>query len=177
MDSKGSFHCQNRSAGVRGSPLNYLRGPTHRITKLPGWVFRWFWAPLGRLPTNLRVTKAPTMLMCLGDVQIRPALWTAAPALTSSFLSRSPQAGGKHYHPTCARCVRCHQMFTEGEEMYLTGKKTRPSGSHPCPAMFVKERPSPSFRCYLCFWLVLKTAINSPHSGWFGRVALVANVK
>lgn len=32
------------------------------------------------------------------------------------------QAGGKHYHPTCARCVRCHQMFTEGEEMYLTGR-------------------------------------------------------
>ncbi|XP_069754920.1 actin-binding LIM protein 3 isoform X1 [Narcine bancroftii] len=31
------------------------------------------------------------------------------------------EAGGKHYHPTCARCVRCHQMFTEGEEMYLTG--------------------------------------------------------
>lgn len=38
-------------------------------------------------------------------------------------LLRSPlQAGGKHYHPTCARCVRCHQMFTEGEEMYLTGR-------------------------------------------------------
>lgn len=31
------------------------------------------------------------------------------------------EAGGKHYHPTCARCVRCNQMFTEGEEMYLTG--------------------------------------------------------
>uniref|UniRef100_A0A8C8RX29 Actin binding LIM protein family member 3 n=1 Tax=Pelusios castaneus TaxID=367368 RepID=A0A8C8RX29_9SAUR len=34
------------------------------------------------------------------------------------------EAGGKHYHPTCARCVRCHQMFTEGEEMYLTGMDT-----------------------------------------------------
>uniref|UniRef100_V9KKK1 Actin-binding LIM protein 3-like protein n=1 Tax=Callorhinchus milii TaxID=7868 RepID=V9KKK1_CALMI len=31
------------------------------------------------------------------------------------------EAGGKHYHPTCARCARCHKMFTEGEEMYLTG--------------------------------------------------------
>uniref|UniRef100_W5MST6 Actin binding LIM protein family member 3 n=1 Tax=Lepisosteus oculatus TaxID=7918 RepID=W5MST6_LEPOC len=30
------------------------------------------------------------------------------------------EAGGKHYHPTCARCARCHMMFTEGEEMYLT---------------------------------------------------------
>ncbi|XP_061324349.1 actin-binding LIM protein 2 isoform X14 [Pezoporus flaviventris] len=31
------------------------------------------------------------------------------------------EAGEKHYHPTCARCVRCNQMFTEGEEMYLQG--------------------------------------------------------
>ncbi|XP_072257065.1 actin-binding LIM protein 3 isoform X3 [Pyxicephalus adspersus] len=33
------------------------------------------------------------------------------------------EAGGKHYHPTCARCVRCQQMFSEGEEMYLTGSE------------------------------------------------------
>lgn len=32
------------------------------------------------------------------------------------------QAGDKHYHPSCARCSRCNQMFTEGEEMYLQGK-------------------------------------------------------
>nr|XP_023655687.1 actin-binding LIM protein 1-like isoform X16 [Paramormyrops kingsleyae] len=30
-------------------------------------------------------------------------------------------AGDKHYHPSCARCSRCNQMFTEGEEMYLQG--------------------------------------------------------
>ncbi|KAM7374554.1 hypothetical protein PAMP_007202 [Pampus punctatissimus] len=29
------------------------------------------------------------------------------------------EAGGKHYHPSCARCARCHMMFLEGEEMYL----------------------------------------------------------
>lgn len=33
------------------------------------------------------------------------------------------QAGGKHYHPSCARCARCHMMFLEGEEMYLTGNQ------------------------------------------------------
>ncbi|XP_067393057.1 actin-binding LIM protein 1 isoform X7 [Emydura macquarii macquarii] len=31
------------------------------------------------------------------------------------------EAGDKHYHPSCARCSRCYQMFTEGEEMYLQG--------------------------------------------------------
>ncbi|XP_044274139.1 actin-binding LIM protein 2 isoform X1 [Varanus komodoensis] len=31
------------------------------------------------------------------------------------------EAGDKHYHPTCARCVKCNQMFAEGEEMYLQG--------------------------------------------------------
>ncbi|XP_075786919.1 actin-binding LIM protein 2 isoform X6 [Pelodiscus sinensis] len=31
------------------------------------------------------------------------------------------EAGEKHYHPVCARCVRCSQMFAEGEEMYLQG--------------------------------------------------------
>uniref|UniRef100_A0A3Q1HZH8 LIM zinc-binding domain-containing protein n=1 Tax=Anabas testudineus TaxID=64144 RepID=A0A3Q1HZH8_ANATE len=33
------------------------------------------------------------------------------------------EAGGKHYHPSCARCARCHMMFLEGEEMYLTGSE------------------------------------------------------
>ncbi|KAF4091488.1 hypothetical protein AMELA_G00037290 [Ameiurus melas] len=33
------------------------------------------------------------------------------------------EAGGKHYHPACARCARCQLMFTEGEEMYLTGSE------------------------------------------------------
>ncbi|XP_076855391.1 actin-binding LIM protein 1 isoform X17 [Brachyhypopomus gauderio] len=31
------------------------------------------------------------------------------------------EAGDKHYHPSCARCSRCNQMFTEGEEMFLQG--------------------------------------------------------
>ncbi|XP_017339060.1 actin-binding LIM protein 2 isoform X3 [Ictalurus punctatus] len=31
------------------------------------------------------------------------------------------EAGDKQYHPACARCVRCEQMFGEGEEMYLQG--------------------------------------------------------
>uniref|UniRef100_A0A3Q4FYY8 Actin binding LIM protein family, member 2 n=1 Tax=Neolamprologus brichardi TaxID=32507 RepID=A0A3Q4FYY8_NEOBR len=34
------------------------------------------------------------------------------------------EAGEKHYHPTCARCVRCEQMFAEGEEMYLQGRSS-----------------------------------------------------
>ncbi|XP_060102146.1 actin-binding LIM protein 2 [Heteronotia binoei] len=37
------------------------------------------------------------------------------------IMGRVLEAGEKHYHPTCARCLRCHQMFAEGEEMYLQG--------------------------------------------------------
>lgn len=33
------------------------------------------------------------------------------------------EAGGKHYHPSCARCARCQMMFLEGEEMYITGSE------------------------------------------------------
>ncbi|XP_029028910.1 actin-binding LIM protein 3-like isoform X1 [Betta splendens] len=40
------------------------------------------------------------------------------------FISGSVlEAGGKHYHPSCARCARCQMMFLEGEEMYLTGSE------------------------------------------------------
>ncbi|KAF0039558.1 hypothetical protein F2P81_007793 [Scophthalmus maximus] len=40
----------------------------------------------------------------------------------SRYISgRVLEAGGKQYHPTCARCARCNMMFKEGEEMYLTG--------------------------------------------------------
>ncbi|XP_014878272.1 actin-binding LIM protein 3-like isoform X5 [Poecilia latipinna] len=42
----------------------------------------------------------------------------------SRYISgRVLEAGGKHYHPSCARCARCHMMFQEGEEMYLTGSE------------------------------------------------------
>ncbi|XP_077157629.1 actin-binding LIM protein 2 isoform X3 [Paroedura picta] len=37
------------------------------------------------------------------------------------IMGRVLEAGKKHYHPTCARCLKCHQMFAEGEEMYLQG--------------------------------------------------------
>ncbi|XP_068182268.1 actin-binding LIM protein 3 isoform X9 [Antennarius striatus] len=40
---------------------------------------------------------------------------------TRYISGRVLEAGGKHYHPTCARCSRCNMMFKEGEEMYLTG--------------------------------------------------------
>lgn len=58
-----------------------------------------------------------------GSVPTRPALLGGSHGADLLFYLLFPQAGGKHYHPTCARCVRCHQMFTEGEEMYLTGKQ------------------------------------------------------
>ncbi|XP_076017285.1 actin-binding LIM protein 3-like isoform X2 [Genypterus blacodes] len=42
----------------------------------------------------------------------------------SRYISgRVLEAGGKHYHPSCARCARCHLTFLEGDEMYLTGSE------------------------------------------------------
>lgn len=47
------------------------------------------------------------------------------PVMSSPFCALCVfQAGDKHYHPSCARCSRCNQMFTEGEEMYLQGEQT-----------------------------------------------------
>ncbi|KAM8858897.1 actin-binding LIM protein 1-like isoform 5-T5 [Spinachia spinachia] len=62
------------------------------------------------------------------------------------------EAGDKHYHPSCARCSRCNQMFTEGEEMYLQGSTvwhpgckntTRTEERH-------KERPTRSSSESIC---------------------------
>lgn len=33
------------------------------------------------------------------------------------------QAGGKHYHPSCACCGKCKELFGEGEEMYIRGEE------------------------------------------------------
>ncbi|XP_075585301.1 actin-binding LIM protein 1 isoform X2 [Dermatophagoides farinae] len=31
------------------------------------------------------------------------------------------QAGDNHFHPTCARCIKCGDVFSDGEEMYIQG--------------------------------------------------------
>uniref|UniRef100_A0A674N3K6 Actin binding LIM protein family member 3 n=1 Tax=Takifugu rubripes TaxID=31033 RepID=A0A674N3K6_TAKRU len=42
----------------------------------------------------------------------------------SSYISGHVlEAGGRRYHPSCARCARCNATFREGEEMYLTGSE------------------------------------------------------
>uniref|UniRef100_A0A3B4TF97 Actin binding LIM protein family member 2 n=1 Tax=Seriola dumerili TaxID=41447 RepID=A0A3B4TF97_SERDU len=48
------------------------------------------------------------------------------------------EAGEKHYHPTCARCARCEQMFAEGEEMYLQSSIWHP----PCRQAAKQEEKS-----------------------------------
>lgn len=72
------------------------------------------------LPIELVQISAPSSCWAF-DVLTSVAQWvpTAVAALTSFVF---PQAGEKHYHPSCALCVRCGQMFSEGEEMYLQGK-------------------------------------------------------
>lgn len=68
-------------------------------------------------------------------------------------------------------------MFTEGEEMYLTGKQIGPPVRHSDPLRTGKEIQSPFISVLSCFGLILRFAINSPLSGWFGKVAGVANMK
>ncbi|MBN3305373.1 ABLM1 protein, partial [Amia calva] len=62
------------------------------------------------------------------------------------------EVGDKHYHPSCARCSRCNQMFTEGEEMYLQGStvwhpdckhSTRAEEKHRIPRQHQSTKPSP----------------------------------
>lgn len=85
------------------------------------------------------------------------------PALTSAVIFLAPQAGGKHYHPTCARCVRCHQMFTEGEEMYLTGKQAWPRAG--------KEARSPATAASALLARP-QDGTSSPSPGGLGRLPL-----
>ncbi|XP_048060481.1 actin-binding LIM protein 1a isoform X9 [Megalobrama amblycephala] len=60
------------------------------------------------------------------------------------------EAGDKHYHPSCARCSRCNQMFTEGEEMFLQGSTVwHPSCKH-SPKGEERQRPTRSSSESIC---------------------------
>ncbi|XP_071248648.1 actin-binding LIM protein 1-like isoform X3 [Salvelinus alpinus] len=54
------------------------------------------------------------------------------------------EAGDKHYHPSCARCSRCNQMFTEGEEMYLQGSTVWHPGCKNTNRTEEQQREQPS---------------------------------
>ncbi|XP_036802607.1 actin-binding LIM protein 1 isoform X2 [Oncorhynchus mykiss] len=54
------------------------------------------------------------------------------------------EAGDKHYHPSCARCSRCNQMFTEGEEMYLQGSTVWHPGCKNTTRTEEQQRKHPS---------------------------------
>ncbi|MEQ2287617.1 Actin-binding LIM protein 1, partial [Ameca splendens] len=58
--------------------------------------------------------------LCTLCAVVSHASWNKLLTSPCSYVSL-PKAGDKHYHPSCARCSRCNQMFTEGEEMYLQG--------------------------------------------------------
>ncbi|XP_037685252.1 actin-binding LIM protein 2 isoform X4 [Choloepus didactylus] len=56
------------------------------------------------------------------------------------------EAGEKHYHPSCALCVRCGQMFAEGEEMYLQGS----SIWHPACRQAARTEDKSKMQSQLC---------------------------
>uniref|UniRef100_A0AAY4C633 Actin binding LIM protein 1b n=1 Tax=Denticeps clupeoides TaxID=299321 RepID=A0AAY4C633_9TELE len=60
------------------------------------------------------------------------------------------EAGDKHYHPNCARCSRCNQMFTEGEEMYLQGSTVWHPGCKNTTRTEDRQRPTCSSSESIC---------------------------
>lgn len=60
------------------------------------------------------------------------------------------EAGDKHYHPSCAHCSRCNQMFTEGEEMYLQGSTVWHPGCKHSPRGEERRRPTCSSSESIC---------------------------
>ncbi|XP_030626287.1 actin-binding LIM protein 1a isoform X2 [Chanos chanos] len=60
------------------------------------------------------------------------------------------EAGDKHYHPSCARCSRCNQMFTEGEEMYLQGSTVWHPGCKTSSRTEERQRPTRSLSESTC---------------------------
>ncbi|KAK7148971.1 hypothetical protein R3I93_013092 [Phoxinus phoxinus] len=60
------------------------------------------------------------------------------------------EAGDKHYHPSCARCSRCNQMFTEGEEMYLQGSTVWHPGCKHSTRGEERQRPMRSSTESIC---------------------------
>ncbi|XP_053535414.1 actin-binding LIM protein 1a isoform X1 [Ictalurus punctatus] len=60
------------------------------------------------------------------------------------------EAGDRHYHPSCARCSRCNQMFTEGEEMYLQGSTVWHPGCKSSTRTEDRQRPTRSSSESVC---------------------------
>nr|XP_055026098.1 actin-binding LIM protein 1a [Misgurnus anguillicaudatus] len=60
------------------------------------------------------------------------------------------EAGDKHYHPSCARCSRCNQMFTEGEEMYVQGSTVWHPSCKQSPRAEDRPRPTRSSSESIC---------------------------
>ncbi|KAG7334412.1 hypothetical protein KOW79_002819 [Hemibagrus wyckioides] len=60
------------------------------------------------------------------------------------------EAGDRHYHPSCARCSRCNQMFTEGEKMYLQGSTVWHPGCKSSTRTEDRQRPTRSSSESVC---------------------------
>lgn len=89
------------------------------------------------------------------------------------------QAGEKHYHPTCARCARCEQMFGEGEEMYLQGNLNLIKST--CLILMLKSYSHKSYNTIKLFLHVIfktKKLYNSVQvwSAWMKQMIKVVNI-
>ena len=103
--------------------------------------------------------------------------WTAARALISGCVFYSRRREGSTTTPPVPAVCAATRCSPRGRRCTSQVSRSDPLGGVPL-RLWLERRQSllPSQGC-LCCWLVLNTAINSPLSGWFRKVAGVANAK
>ncbi|KAI6066457.1 Actin-binding LIM protein 1 isoform X1 [Aix galericulata] len=111
--SSDSWHQPRRSAAIifGAEPDRGITFETFGLNLIEFW-------PILKSLTTHRKSQSSTAINVESHVKVKYSVFR--PDTFTSNASPA-KAGDKHYHPSCARCSRCNQMFTEGEEMYLQG--------------------------------------------------------
>ncbi|KAL2089133.1 hypothetical protein ACEWY4_016032 [Coilia grayii] len=83
------------------------------------WHVRCFCCQICRQPITREYFSRDGLPYCEVDYHIQ--FGVRCDICTGFITGTVLEVEGRHFHPSCARCVHCHRMFLEGEELYLTG--------------------------------------------------------